>query len=60
MKTEALLKKKYTKKKLKKYNDQFRSIVSQGKNTSTVVFSSDKNYNRRKSKDELRRGMYDE
>ena len=54
------LKKKYNKKQLKEYYNQFRSNVGRNMNTSTILFSSKKDYNRQKLKNELRKMNHEE
>ena len=58
MNTNDMLKKRYTKKQLKKYFSEQRSIVGMNKNLSQVSFKSEKDYNRQRLKLYLRNEVY--
>lgn len=60
MENHNLLKKKYSKKKLKEYYSQYRSSVGLHQSTAEVAFSSKRDYNRQKGKQEVRKEIEDE
>lgn len=51
------IKKLYTKKQLKQYYGVNRSKVGMGRNTGSIIMKSNKDYNRYKLKQELRKGV---
>ena len=58
MNTNDMLKKKYTKKQLRKYFSKQRSTVGMNKNLSQVSFKSEKDYDRNQIKLYLKNEVY--